>query len=257
MSTRLMRLSGLCAGTVVLVVGCAHVAGADDADARQRIERRLDRAQLPRGGDIHVDVRGNRAILSGTVTSLPARRQAEKAALREAAAVDNRLQVVPPREVPDEQIRQEAENAIVAYPYYSVFDGVAVEVKDGAVTLRGSVRHAYRRSDIEERVAALLGVRALNDLVRVQPVSALDDELRAEVYRAIYGDERFAGYAQWPDPPVHIVVEGGRVTLTGAVGSRVEQQLVGQLARGVLSLNVDNRVSVAGERPPAPSPAGS
>ena len=60
----------------------------------------------------------------------------------------------------------------------------------------------------------------------------------------IYGDERFVQYASWANPPIRIVVDKGRITLTGLVGSAVEQQLLGHIARGTLAFSVDNQVKL-------------
>ena len=43
-------------------------------------------------------------------------------------------------------------------------------------------------------------------------------------------------------------MDDGRVTLTGYVGSAVEQQLLGHIARGTLAFAVDNQVKLESER---------
>jgi hyperosmotically inducible protein len=177
-----------------------------------------------------------------------ARRQAEKLARKETKAVENGLRVVPPA-LSDDAVRHEVAEAILRYPRYDVFDSVDLAVSEGAVVLSGSVRQPYRKDDIEGRVARVEGVREIRNEIRVQPVSTFDDRLRAELYRAIYGDERFAPYRSWADPPVRIVVENGRVTLTGYVGSRVEQALLEHIARSSSAFGVVNRVQVEGHTP--------
>lgn len=233
---------------IVLSSGFAVAAAADDAALKARVEARLAKAKLDQRGDIAVAVQDGAVALEGGVLTLDARRQAEKLAHKEAKRVDNHLQVLPePRS--DAQLRKDAEAAILRYPYYGVFDSVGLDVADGVVTLRGSVLQPYRRQEIDERVARLAGVREIRNEIRVQPVSILDDRLRAELYRAIYSDARFAQYRDWPNPPVRIVVENGRVTLTGYVASPVEQALLGHIARGTLAFGVDNRVRLENEPP--------
>lgn len=143
----------------------------------------------------------------------------------------------------DEMIRNVAADAILGDPYYGVFDSVDLGVENGVVVLQGSVRHPWRRSDIEKRVARVDGVREVKNELRVQPVSFNDDRLRVELYRRIYGTvlQRFASSAY---QPVHIVVENGNVTLTGVVNSRVEKMQLETIARSTLSFRVDNRVQV-------------
>jgi osmotically-inducible protein OsmY len=143
----------------------------------------------------------------------------------------------------DEMIRSAAADAILGDPYYGVFDSVGVGVENGVVVLQGSVRHPWRKQNIEKRVARIDGVREVKSEIRVQPVSFNDDRLRAELYRRIYGTvlQRFAFSAY---QPVHIVVENGNVTLTGFVNSRVEKVQLETIARSTLSFGVDNRVQV-------------
>ena len=85
------------------------------------------------------------------------------------------------------------------------------------MTLTGKVTMPYKRDDIEKRVAKVDGVRRCSDQIEVLPVSQFDDQLRYRIARAIYSNSNFWNYAIMPNPPIHIVVEHGRVTLTGVV----------------------------------------
>lgn len=221
-------------------------ASADDAAVRQRILERLERARLDRRADIAVDVQDGRALLSGAVTTVAARRAAEKAALKETKAVENRLKVCPEAR-PDAEIREAVRQAILRYPRYSIFDSVEIGVEDGLVLLRGSVRHPYSRSEIDARVAEVRGIREIRNEIQVQPVSIFDDRLRYQLARLIYGDLRFIHYARRADPPIHIIVDRGHVTLTGYVASPVERAVIGHIARGVLAFGVENRLEVNGQ----------
>jgi osmotically-inducible protein OsmY len=147
----------------------------------------------------------------------------------------------------DSEIGKDVVDRILRYPWYTVFDSVEAGVQDGVVLLRGSVNQPYRKSDIEKRVASIPGVRGVTSEIRVQGLSGFDDRLRRELVRRIYGDERFASYASWAHPPIRIVVDRGRVTLTGLVNSPVERQLLGHIARGTLAFAVDNQVKLESE----------
>jgi len=144
----------------------------------------------------------------------------------------------------DSEIRKDVFDQILRYPWYTVFDSIAAGVDEGVVTLRGSVNQPYRKTDIERRVAGIAGVKDVRSEIRVQGVSSFDDRLRRELVHRIYGDERFVQYASWAHPPIRIIVDKGRITLTGLVGSAVEQQLVGHIARGTLAFSVDNQVKL-------------
>jgi hyperosmotically inducible protein len=118
---------------------------------------------------------------------------------------------------------------------------VNASVKDGAVILTGKVTMPYKRDDIAKRVAKVAGVQSVKDEITVLPVSTFDDELRYRIARSIYGNSNFWNYAIMPNPPIHIVVEHGRVTLTGVVQSEVDRMLARSLATqfGALSVTSD------------------
>lgn len=244
--------SGLAALAVAGLLLGAWPAAADDAALQRSIEARLKRAKLDQQAEIHVAVEEGRVILSGTATTVAAQHAAERAALKETKAVENRLKVLP-KARSDASIRAAVRDTILRYPYYSVFDSVELGVEEGIVLLRGSVRHGYRKTDIENRVAELHGVREIQNQIAVQSVSAFDDALRYQLVRLIYGDERFVQYAHRANPPIRIIVDNGRVTLTGYVASSVEQALIGHVARGLLSFGVDNQVKVDGEEHAEPA----
>jgi len=239
-----------------LVLSVAAPAAADDAAVRRRIEGRLEKAGLDRSADVRVDVRGGTAVLDGAVTTVYDRQRAGKAAAKETRQVDNRLKVLPDARS-DSQIRRAATDAILGYTYYGVFDSVELGVEAGVVLLRGSVRHEGRRRDIEERVARLAGVREIVDEIQVQSVSIFDDRLRGQLYRAIYLDDRFVHWSRGVDPPVRIVVDRGRVTLTGYVPTAVDRALLGHIARSTSAFAVENRVELDGEEDKEPAGSGS
>ena len=59
--------------------------------------------------------------------------------------------------------------------------------------------------------------------IEILPRSTTDDELRRQVYRAIFEDPELATYAIQAVPPIHIIVKNGAVTLVGKVDT--EQDL--------------------------------
>ncbi len=72
-------------------------------------------------------------------------------------------------------------------------------------------------------------------------MSTFDDELRYRIARSIYRNSNFWTYAIMPNPPIHIVVENGHVTLTGVVQSNVDRVLARSLASqfGALTVTSD------------------
>jgi hyperosmotically inducible protein len=130
----------------------------------------------------------------------------------------------------DFQVFQDVASSVDRYTQFTIFDDVSASVKDGVVTLTGKVTMPYKRGDIEKRVSKVDGVREVRDEIAVLPVSQFDDELRVKIARAIYGHVNFWNYAIMANPPIHIVVEHGRVTLTGVVGSNIDRMLARSLA---------------------------
>ncbi len=82
------------------------------------------------------------------------------------------------------------------------------------------------------------GVTAVENGIGVLPVSQFDDELRFRIARAIYSNSSFWHYASMANPPIHIIVNRGRVTLEGVVNNNVERMLARSLATGFGALEV-------------------
>ena len=147
----------------------------------------------------------------------------------------------------DFQVFKDVAASVERYAQFTIFDDVSASVKDGVVTLEGKVTMPYKRSDIEKRVARVDGVREVRDNITVLPVSQFDDELRLRIARSIYGNSTFWNYGIMPNPPIHIVVEHGRVTLTGVVQSDVDRMLARSLATQFGALSVTNALKTDAE----------
>jgi hyperosmotically inducible protein len=145
----------------------------------------------------------------------------------------------------DKAVASAIEKQIQQYPFYTIYDDVEGLVQDGVVHLTGKVTMPYKATDIAERVARVPGVREVDNKIQTLPVSAFDDELRARIARQIYGDPMFWNYAIQVNPPIHVIVENGRVTLTGAVGSEVERLKAEMVARTMPGVfNVENQLQL-------------
>jgi hyperosmotically inducible protein len=147
----------------------------------------------------------------------------------------------------DFQVLKEVATSVDRYARFTIFDDVSASVKDGVVTLTGKVTMPFKRDDIARRVAKIDGVTAVRDEIGVLPVSQFDDELRARIARSIYGNSNFWNYGIMPNPPIHIVVEHGRVTLTGVVQSEVDRMLARSLATQFGALSVTNALKTDAE----------
>jgi hyperosmotically inducible protein len=142
----------------------------------------------------------------------------------------------------DLQIFKDVAIQVERYTRYTVFDSIDAAVRDGHVVLSGVVTMPFKRNELEKRVAKVEGVRSLTNEIKVLPVSQFDSELRYLAARAIYGDARFVHYANRANPPIHIVVERGRITLTGVVNNNVERMLARTLVGHLGALSVSNEL---------------
>ena len=147
----------------------------------------------------------------------------------------------------DFQIFKDVATSVERYTRFTIFDDVSANVKEGVVTLSGKVTMPYKRSDIEKRVARVDGVRSVHDEITVLPVSQFDEDLRYRIARSIYNNSNFWNYAIMANPPIHIVVEHGRVTLTGVVQSNVDRMLARSLATQFGAFSVTNALKTDAE----------
>jgi len=116
---------------------------------------------------------------------------------------------------------------LVTLPYYDVFDWLEAELlSDGRVILRGEVVRPTTSDDAERRVRKIESVSGVINQIKVLSLSPRDSDLRIALYRAIYNwDSPLFRYATRAMPPIHIVVNNGRVTLKGAVATQFDSQL--------------------------------
>lgn len=148
---------------------------------------------------------------------------------------------------PNFQVFKDVADQVNRYARFTVFDDVAANVDNGVVTLTGHVTMPYKRDDLEKRVAKVTGVAQVQNKISVLPVSMFDDELRFRIARAIYGNSSFWHYAAMANPPIHIIVQNGHVTLTGVVNSNVERALARSLAIGFGEFDVKNELKTDAE----------
>ena len=148
----------------------------------------------------------------------------------------------------DKQIYNDISKQVNRYTRFTVFDDINVAIDDGGVvTLTGKVTMPYKRNDIASRVSRVDGVSQVRNQIEVLPVSMFDEELRYKIARAIYGNPSFWQYASRANPPIHIIVDRGRVTLTGVVNSNVERMLARSLATSFGAFSIKNDLKTDAE----------
>jgi len=150
----------------------------------------------------------------------------------------------------DLQVARDVSKQVLTYPQFSIFDSVHMQIDNGLVTLTGKVTMPYKKTDIEKRVARIDGVHQVVNKIAVLPVSQFDDELRFRIARAIYGNSNFWNYGSMANPPIHIIVENGHVTLDGVVNSNTDRMLARSIASsfGAFSVTNDLKTDAEAER---------
>jgi osmotically-inducible protein OsmY len=243
MRTHSLHGAAFMAAIAVLLTGTPALA-ADDAEILRDIEARFEKKNVAQDAEVQVAVNNGEVTLTGIAAHLPARRLAEKLARKEAKVVDNQIRVVIEEPVKDADIVEGIRSAILRYPRYEIFDYVEFGVEGGNVLLQGSVIHPWKKTEIESRVAEVVGIKAIKNNISVQSFSGFDSDLRRSLARRIYGDPRFVQYGARSHPPIRILVDQGHVTLAGWVNSPVEKAVLGHIARSSLSFGVKNELNV-------------
>lgn len=146
-----------------------------------------------------------------------------------------------------EELIKDLRSRVLTYSQFTVFDDVGFQIEDeGIVVLTGYVTEPFKKTELEDRVAKVTGVRQLDNVIEVLPVGGSDDRLRRALYNNIYGNDLFVQYANRAQPPIRIIVKNSSVMLSGAVASRIEKVQAENIARSTMGvINVDNRLLVS------------
>jgi hyperosmotically inducible protein len=142
---------------------------------------------------------------------------------------------------------KEVRHELVMLPYYGVFDNLSYRVDGSNVTLMGQVTRPTLRSDAEKVVKDIEGVTRVDNKIQVLPLSSMDDGIRIATYRAIFGKPGLDRYAMQAVPPIHIIVDNGKITLEGVVATEADKNQAGIYANGVNgAFSVTNNLQVDG-----------
>src|SRR5690242_17854201 len=146
-----------------------------------------------------------------------------------------------------QRLIKEVRHELVMLPNLNVFDNLAFRVDGATVTLMGQVTRPTLKSDAENVVKRIEGVEKVNNQIQVLPLSPMDDRIRIAEYRAIYGQPGLDRYAMQAVPPIHIIVNNGKVTLEGVVDNQGDKDRAGIQANTVNGVfSVTNNLRVEG-----------
>jgi osmotically-inducible protein OsmY len=193
------------------------MATLTNAQLHELVEKELARDPEITSTSIGVTAKDGVVTLTGFVPNYAAWVAAERSALRlhGVRAVANDLQVRLSSERIDPEIASDAAEALQSH--LSVPSCVKAMVRNGYVTLEGTVERMFQRDAAEQAVRSLRGVKGVFNHITVKPAVSVGD-VRAKIERALRRSaERDASHIQ-------VQATNGAVTLSGYVRSFAEKQ---------------------------------
>jgi hyperosmotically inducible protein len=144
-----------------------------------------------------------------------------------------------------DKLVREIRHELLMLPYYGVFDSLAFRLQGRTVILEGQVARSSLKPDAERAVKKIEGVENVVNNIEVLPPSPMDEQVRRQVYQAIYGYGPLFKYSGMSIPPIHIIVKNLRVTLDGVVDNETDKGLCTMRANQVSSvMSVTNNLRV-------------
>lgn len=190
---------------------------------------------------IQVEIEGNKAVLTGIVTSLAARKAAEADAsiIPGIDLVDNRLRVRYPEHpgMPgDKEIRARIEDSLL---WNSSIDTskIKVTVKGGIVFIEGTVSSYWQKFKVQDIAEETAGTIDVDNALSVEPQERYQDDLiTEEVFSALTTNLRLDAKS------LEVLVENGVVTLMGNVpdlSSYRAAESIASFIEGVIAVKND------------------
>lgn len=144
------------------------------------------------------------------------------------------------------RIEKQVRHELNMLPYMNVFDYMTFAVDaNGNVTLNGEVTNPMLKSDAGNVVKKVEGVEHVDNKIQVLPVSIFDNQLRARLFRTIYGYGPLQRYGVGLDKSIRIIVDNGHVTLLGMVDNNADKIIAGIRAGEVPGVfSVENQLQV-------------
>jgi len=213
-------------------------AGRYDQQIQQEVSKLLDSKEKWKGitastEDSIVTLQGSTRLL---IDKLDVAKKVDK--LEHVEGVRNHVEVEG--NIPDRELQRELADKLRydRVGFGIAFNSFALGVQNGLVTVNGDVRDYASRESAIAIVETTPGVKDVIDNINVLPPSPMDDDLRLQVARAIYGNTALSKYAIDPQKPIRIVVDRGHVTLYGAVDSQMDKQIAEVQAKSVPNLSL-------------------
>ena len=192
--------------------------------------------------DIAISVKDGVVTLAGFTKSYSDRLEAEHAAKRVAGvhAVANDIEVRLPSidQRPDPDIARDAVASLKAQLPLS-HEKIKVIVKDGWLTLEGTVEWQYQKTTAENAVRKVKGVKGVTNVISLKPkVEPTDIQRRIQ--------EAFKRNAEVDANRIAVETHGSEVILKGTVRSWIEREEAERVAWSAPGITrVDDRIVVS------------
>jgi hyperosmotically inducible protein len=222
----------------------------EDENSAAAVTAKLDKKQFQ---NVKVTVENGVATLTGTVDLYEYKADADKRAhkAKGISAVRNEIQVAGPS-ISDAQLKEKLLEKLQydRVGYGNVFNAISLDVRDGVVTLGGHARTDVDKDSALALVSTYPGVKDVSDEIQVDPVSIMDNQIRMQVARAVYGYPTLNKYAIDPAKSIRISVQSGNVELYGVVDTQSDKDVAYMRANQVPGVfSVKNYLQVANQAP--------
>ena len=225
----------------VLTLTLLGLAQRPDDQVRAEIEKALAKEKIK----LEVSVQNGTATLKGQVRNVFQKNQAVEITLKQSEIQNADADVEIAAAESDQKLGEEVVKEIRKYSRFTVFDDCSAFIKDGKVALFGWVTEPYKKTDIEKRMYKIIGIQEFKNDIEVLPVSLSDQRLREVLVNRLYGDSTFSDFASMPIPPIHLIVSGSRVIITGVVGNQLMKQKAESIIRGTPGvLSVESKLRI-------------
>jgi osmotically-inducible protein OsmY len=185
-----------------------------DSKLREEVIDEIERDWRFKAAELGVEVDQGVVTLTGTVSSYPKLVAAADIAAEIAGTkgVANELTVrTPGLTGPNDTELAGAVRTALKWDIEVPEERIDVIVRNGVVTLKGSVDYWYQKRTAGDRVVTLAGVSAINNHITIVPPAISDHDIRTNIEKAI--ERRIPLAAQH----ITVDVKDGLVTLSGNV----------------------------------------
>lgn len=191
--------------------------------------------------DIKISVDYNTITLSGVVSCFTEKKQAETDAwtIEGVSAVNNELKVEYPSSITlptDEEIKENVETSLLLNLEIDPSE-INISVRNGIITLEGTVDSFWKKNKAENFISDLLGViEIVNKLTIIPTKTFTDQEIAEDILNSLERNYKI------DVDDIDVKVERGEVSLTGKVADWDSYQVVLNAAKntkGVIDVQED------------------